>query len=165
LSSHPLKTLSQKAWVKRLLSHVPPGVLGRFLSIGLLNTLFAYSSFAVLAYLFGRYFPAYGFVLAALISGFANVTFSFLTYKWFVFRTRGNYLIEWIRCTTVYSGGIVINTALLPVVVFALRALTPMYAAAPYVGAAILIVVTTIVNFFAHKEFSFKQRTVQPDKP
>ena len=31
------------------------------------------------------------------------ITVAFLGYKWFVFRTRGNYLVEWIRCFGVYG--------------------------------------------------------------
>jgi putative flippase GtrA len=153
-----IRRLSAQPWVRRVLRHVPPRLFAKFLSIGFVNTIFGYGNFALLTYLFSRRYPAYGFVVAGVISPFLNITFSFLAYKWFVFRTRGNYLAEWIRTFAVYGTSALIGAALLPIIVIVLRATTPMYQSAPYGAAALLFFVTTAFNFYALKEFSFKRK-------
>jgi uncharacterized membrane protein YGL010W len=87
-----------------------------------------------------------------------NITFAFLTYKWFIFKTKGNYLREWMRCVLVYSGGVAISTALLPVVVYGLRHLTAARASAPYWAGATLMGITVIGGFLGHKNFTYAPR-------
>src|SRR5947209_7892505 len=42
------------AWQQRMLRHIPPGQLWRYLCVGAFNTLFGYSLFALLNYLLYR---------------------------------------------------------------------------------------------------------------
>jgi|ERR1035441_8976434 putative flippase GtrA len=139
------------AWV---VHHFPPGQFGRYLVVGLCNTVFGYSTYVLLTFLLTPYVP-YPYVVAIVFAYFLNVTFSFLSYKWFIFKTGGNYLSEWIRCLTVYIGGVVLGTALLPAAVFGIRRLTPFNASAPYVAGALLMGINVIVGFLGHKNFSF----------
>lgn len=138
-----------------LTRHVPPGQLGRYLIVGVWNTAFAYGMFALLTALLDRYMPA-SYMAASLLSSVLNITVSFLGYKWFVFRTRGNYLKEWVRCLMVYSGGIVLGLALLPPTVFLVSFLTGNPRAAPYIAGALLLGVQVILSFLGHKRFSFR---------
>lgn len=144
-----------------LTRHVPPGQFRRYLLIGLWNTAFGYGSyFALTALLNSRI--RYGYILANIIASFLGITVSFLGYKWFVFKTEGNYLREWARCFAVYSGGIVLGTAALPVVVVFIRRATRFDSEAPYIAGAIIMVSATIYNFLGHKNFSFRPRPTNP---
>ena len=97
-------------------------------------------------------------MLANLIAFPINITVAFLGYKLFVFKTKGNYLREWLRCIAVYSSTFALSLAALPVLVFCIRRLGGQEKAAPYIAGAIVIGVTAVVNFFAHKHISFAGR-------
>jgi len=138
-----------------LARHFPPGQFARYLVVGVFNTFFGYGTFALLVAILDRVMP-HGYILASVISGIVNITVAYFNYKFFVFKTKGNYLREWARCVAVYSSAIALNTLLLPVVVFAIRRWTNWYAAAPYIAGAVLIGCTTIYSFLGHKRFSFR---------
>jgi putative flippase GtrA len=146
------------------MSEVPPGQrsvgqMGRYLLVGGFNTVFGYSLFAVLNFSLQGMGP-YSYMLASLLSNLVAISVAFLGYKWFVFRTKGNYLKEWIRCVAVYSSGLLLTLAGLPILVPLLRrSLTQRPQAAPYVAAAIMAVVTVIASFFGHKHISFAVKT------
>lgn len=148
-------------FVQRLIHHFPPGQFGRYLVVGVVNTLFGYSTYAGLTLVLTPH-VRYAYIVASVLSGLVNITFSFLTYKWFIFKTRGNYLREWARCVLVYSGTIAVSTALLPVVVLGLRHWTPAQASAPYWAGALLMGVTVVGGFLGHKNFSFAPRKTIP---
>jgi putative flippase GtrA len=136
--------------------HIPPGQLLRYLITGVWNTLFGYGTFALFTALLtplGRQ----SYLLAVIPSALINITVSFLGYKWFVFKTKGNYLREWSRCVAVYSTSIALNMALLPVFVFILRHYLGYERQAPYIAGALLTVFTVILSFFGHKHISFRQ--------
>jgi len=138
-----------------LARHFPPGQFGRYLLVGVFNTLFGYGSFAALVAILDRISP-HGYILASVIAGVMNITVAYLNYKWFVFKTKGNYLREWARCVVVYSSAIALNTLLLPLFVYAIRRWTGVYNGAPYIAGAVLIGCTTIYSFVGHKRFSFR---------
>jgi putative flippase GtrA len=147
-----------------LTSHIPPEQLGRYLLVGVWNTAFAYGTFALFTYLLGHYIPA-SYMVASVLSSLLNITVSFLGYKWFVFRTRGNYLREWLRSVMVYSGAIVLGLLLLPPTVFAVKRITGNPATAPYIAGAILLAVQVVVSFLGHKNFSFRNAGAANDGP
>jgi putative flippase GtrA len=91
-----------------------------------------------------------------LLSNLVSITVAFLGYKWFVFRTKGNYLREWRRCVGVYSGGILLGLALLPTIVFAIRHNFGYQKEAPYIAGALLSGITVVLSFFGHKHLSFR---------
>jgi putative flippase GtrA len=148
------ESLQKIPTVARLTSHIPPSQFGRYLVVGLWNTIFGYSSYALLTAALTPRLP-YAYILAGVLSSVLNITLAFLNYKWFIFKTTGNYLREWLRCLLVYSGGIVLGAALLPVTVFAIRHLTRAHASAPYIAGALLMGVNAVVSFLGHKKFSF----------
>jgi putative flippase GtrA len=152
-----LRTLVEHASVKRLISHIPPGQFVRYLFVGLWNTGFGYATFAGFTYLFSLRWPAYGYILGGLVSSVFNISVAFLGYKWFVFKTHGDYLKEWLRCVAVYSSNIAVGLVVLPILVFLLRHLTTMDQKAPYVGAALMTGFNAIYNFVGHKQFSFRR--------
>jgi len=151
----PQASPGEGAVLAALAKHFPVGQFGRYLLVGVANTLFGYGAFALLVAILDRVVP-HGYIFASLISSVVGITVSYLNYKWFVFKTKGKYLREWARCVAVYSSAIVINVLLLPVFVFAIRRWTNFFAAAPYIAGAVLIGCTTIYSFVGHKRFSFR---------
>ena len=125
----------------------------RYLAVGAVNTVFGYGCFAVLTMLLTP--MAYGYVLASLLANLLAITFSFLGYKWIVFKTQGNYLKEWIRCLGVYSGNILLSAAALPFFVAAVRHHTGNAHTAPYIAGAIVLVFSLPFSFFGHRHISF----------
>ena len=104
--------------MKRAISgHIPPGQLLRYLLVGGWNTVFGYVCFFLMNSWLSRFVTWYPYIVASLSASLISISVAFLGYKWFVFRTRGNYLREWLRTLTVYSGSVLIATvALAPLV-------------------------------------------------
>jgi putative flippase GtrA len=142
-------------WSKRLTEHIPPGQLGRYLLVGIGNTLFGYGTFALFTAILNPVVRA-GYIWASLLSSLVNITVAYLAYKWFVFKTKGNYLREWIRCVVVYSGGILFGLVALPVLVILIRRNTRFVATAPYIAGALLTALVVVYSFLGHKTFSFR---------
>jgi len=155
VANPPQTSTRGRPWLDALARHFPPGQFARYLVVGVFNTLFGYGTFALLVAILDRVMP-HGYILASVISGIVNITVAYFNYKFFVFKTKGNYLREWARCVAVYSSAIALNTLLLPVAVFAIRRWTNLYVAAPYIAGAVLIGCTTIYSFLGHKRFSFR---------
>jgi len=146
---------SANKWSTELTRHIPPGQFGRYLLVGAWNTLFGYGTFALFTAVLNPVVP-HSYIFASLLSSLLNITVAYLGYKWFVFKTRGNYLREWMRCVAVYSSGIVLGLIALPVLVFMIRRNTRFFAEAPYIAGALLMVVVVFFTFFGHKKFSFR---------
>ncbi len=142
-------------WLARATSHIPPAEFGRYLIIGSFNTLFGYATFATFTALLARVMPV-SYLVAILLASPINITVAFLGYKWFVFRTKGNYLKEWIRCFAVYGSGTLGSLVLLPILVAVLHYGLGMQKSAPYVAGALMTGIGVIYNFFGHKNYSFK---------
>jgi putative flippase GtrA len=128
----------------------------RYLLVGGFNTCFGYSLFVSFNYLF-RALGVYGSELASLIGNVIAITVAFLGYKWFVFRTHGNYLREWLRCLSVYGSSMLFALVMLPPLTLLLRRWYGHSQMASNVAAAILTVVTVATTYFGHKHFSFRR--------
>ena len=99
---------------------------------------------------------------AMLLSSFFNIAFSFLTYKWFVFKSKGDYLKEYLRSLLVYLPSIAINT----------MAVAPLSAALSFLDAPIKGLtnihggsVYLTLSFFGHKHVSFREIQASPERP
>lgn len=126
----------------------------RYLIVGACNTIFGYGCYALFTMLLSPLI-AYGYVLAGLLANFFSITFAFLGYKWFVFKTEGNYLKEWARCLGVYAGSMVMSAAALPFVVVVVRHQTGRDHSAPYIAGAIVLMFSILFSFFGHRHISF----------
>jgi putative flippase GtrA len=100
---------------------------------------------------------------AAVLANVIAISVAFLGYKWFVFRTRGNYLVEWIRCFGVYGSSALIGLAGLPILVPILRHMLHRQEQATYIAGALSTILTVLSSFFGHKNFSFRQKQVADD--
>src|SRR6185437_13269530 len=98
-----LQWIGESRWGARVVHHFPPGQFGRYLAVGVCNTVFGYGVYAGLTALLTPH-VAYAYIWASLIGSVFSITFAFFNYKIFVFKTKGNYLREWSRCIVVYGG-------------------------------------------------------------
>jgi putative flippase GtrA len=146
---------SSNRWSTKLTRHIPPGQFGRYLLVGAWNTLFGYGSFAFFTAILSPIVP-HSYIAASVISSLLNISVSYLGYKWFVFKTKGNYLREWIRCVGVYSGGILFGVLTLPLLVVIIRRNTRFVTQAPYIAGALLTAFMVVYSFIGHKKFSFR---------
>lgn len=125
--------------------------------VGGFNTLFGYGLFALLNWLLSG-LGSYSYLLAAVLGNIVAITVAFLGYKWFVFRTRGHYLREWIRCVGVYGSMMVIGLIGLSILVPILRHHLARPVLAPYVAGAIMTGAGVVISFLGHKNISFRRK-------
>lgn len=128
----------------------------RYLLVGGFNTVFGYSLFVAFNYLLRRW-GVLGSEAAAVLSNLVAITVAFLAYKWFVFRTRGHYLREWLRCMSVYGSSMLFTLVALPPLTLLLRHWIHRSQLASNLAAAILAIVTVAASYFGHKHFSFRR--------
>jgi putative flippase GtrA len=117
----------------------------KFLLAGIWNTIFGFGLFTALFYLL----PAVHYLIIAIISTVIGTTNAYISYKFFVFRTKGNYLKEYLRFYVVYGVAIALNLVTLPIMVEILHI-------HPVVAQGLSIFITFLVSYNGHKHFSFK---------
>lgn len=168
----------------------PVGQFLRYVCVGVFNTFFGYLSFVVILTLLNAAVPArllyLTVVAASVLSMPLNITVAYLGYKLFVFRTKGNYLGEWLKCFAVYGTamipGLVILSALTRLLQSTIRGhavwLHALLGAAEghlsgrplallqhiatgrsmagYLAGAVVIGVSTVYSFVGHKKVTFR---------
>jgi putative flippase GtrA len=156
MSSNSANTFESKfPWRARLAKQLPPGQFARYLMVGAWNTIFGYSTYALLtALLMPR--MRFGYILASVFSSLLNITVAYFGYKFFIFKTQGNYLAEWFRCILVYGSALLPGLVLLPLLVEGLHYGFRLDRSAPYIAGALLMGLTVIYSFLGHKNFSFR---------
>jgi len=118
----------------------------RFLIVGGWNTVFGYGLFAGLYYAGSRIGLHY--MAAAVLSNLIAVGNAYLCYKWFVFKTQGNYLREFLRFNLAYAGLFAFNIATLPLLVGLARL-------RPLIAQAIVLAASVAISYLMHTHFSF----------
>jgi putative flippase GtrA len=118
-----------------------------------------------------------------------NISVAYFGYKFFVFRTQGNFLGEWLKCFAVYGSGMIPGLVALSALTRFLqsaihrhavalhaflaavelhlggRALSLLQhiatgkAMAGYIAGAVVIGVSTIYSFVGHKKITFRQKS------
>jgi putative flippase GtrA len=125
-----------------------------FLLVGGVNSVFALGLFALTLLAVEQVIPSVrsNWVLvdvALVASWLISVTFSWATFKLFVFRTRGtNRLKEWRRAYVVYTPSLIMNLG-------ALSALVGLLHVPPLIGQLVWAVFQAIYSYIAHRWFTF----------
>jgi len=119
----------------------------RYLLAGGWNTIFGYATSVGLYALLAD--KLHITVIAAIANIFA-ITMSFLTYKLFVFKTSGNWLLEYGRSYIVYGGMAVFGIILIWIFVDVLKWQI-------WYAQALVILITVGVSYLGHKFFTFKK--------
>ena len=121
----------------------------RYLCVGGWNTLFGYT---VMIFLYSVLSPHFHIVLIALIANILAITMSFLTYKIWVFKTNGNWIIEYCKCYFIYGGLALLNVALnwffVDIVNLSI-----------WISQAISIPIAVVISYLGHSRFTFKSST------
>lgn len=179
-----------KRRLQRIVNALPGGQFFRYLGVGVFNTVFGYCTFAgtlfLLTHLVPQRFLYLTVIAASIISTPLNITVAYFGYKFFVFKTRGNYLMEWFKCFGVYGLGMLPGLFALSAVTRLLQSLfhahapalhgildslalhlhgpalafvhrlSSGHAMAGYVAGALVQGFTTIFSFVGHKKVTFK---------
>ena len=140
---------------------LPSGEVIRFLLVGGFNTVFSLALYSGLVILIGRASPRLGKPVVAdiafVISTPIAITVAFLCYKHFVFRTKGNYLKEWLKCFAVYSVSFPMGLVILPAATHLFQRAPLTHPYAPFLAGIVNSVIIACYSYFAHKKFSFKR--------
>jgi putative flippase GtrA len=168
----------------------PGGQFVRYLCVGGFNSLFGYTTSVVALTLLNLFHPeqllSLKAVLASVISTPFNITVAYFGYKFFVFRTKGNYLSEWLKCFAVYGTSMIPGLIALAAITRLLQSVIHRHAVslhaflsaveshlggkplallqhvatgramAGYLAIAIVMGFTTIYSFIGHKKVTFK---------
>jgi putative flippase GtrA len=178
--------------LQRIVQLFPAGQFVRYVCVGVFNTFFGYINFAVILALLNTALPIRWLyltvVLASILSVPLNITVSYLSYKFFVFRTKGNYLAEWFKCFAVYGTGMIPGLVVLSALTRFLQSLIHSHAAslhivlntverhlgarplaflqhiatgkamAGYIAGGLLIGISTLYGFVGHRTFTFRPK-------
>jgi putative flippase GtrA len=119
----------------------------RYLIAGGWNTAFGYASLALLYYFFSDKIQYLFLIVFATI---INITNAYVCHKYFVFKTKGNYIKEYLRYYVVYSVPIGMGFVAFPLCIEVLKMNF-------YLTQAMLTAITVFISYFGHKYVSFKQ--------
>lgn len=130
----------------------------RFLLVGGFNTVFAWSVFALLNWIFMQINMRAGWNIseivvanvALIVQYVITINFSFITMRYYVFRSHGNFWREWAKAWSVYIMLYSINA---PSISFLMWA----FGLDAWWAQAIYLIFSTIVTFLLHKYYSFRQ--------
>ena len=143
------------------MSRIGGGQPVRFLIAGGVNTLFGIADTFVLLHVLLVMVPEHPKAMgttAMAVSSIINIGFSFLTYKWFVFKTRGNYAPEFLRSLTIYLPSLALNTLLVAPLTAVYERWLGHGKPAVYLAMATILGVTIVFSFFGHKRVTFRQK-------
>ena len=119
----------------------------KYLIAGLINTLFGYCIGLVNFFLL---YERFGIIYVSILNNILAITFSFLNYKFFVFKTsKSLWLKEYFKIYIVYVISFLIST-------FILWLCIEILFINIYYSQAISIFSTVLISYFFNKSFTFK---------
>ena len=117
----------------------------RFLIVGGINTAIGYGTFVAVVFIGGHY------LLANVIATIVGVSVSYLLNKYFTFRQYKKSVTEIMRFISVYAVSFMLGNVVLYVLV-------DLISISPYVAGAINLIFTTLISWFGHKYYSFRNK-------
>ena len=120
----------------------------RYLLAGGWNTIFGYSISLALYTLLQTKLHI---ISISLIANILAITMSFFVYKFFVFKTAGDYLREYLRCYLVYGASAIIS-------IFFIWLLVNIFFVPFWVAQALVMILSFSLSFVAHQRFTFSHR-------
>ncbi len=119
-----------------------------YLVVGGWNTVVGYLTFVGLYLLFHQ---RINYVVLLVVSNLISITNAYVGYKVFVFRTKGNYLREYLRFYFIYGLILLLNLVLLPLIV-------ELFKVNPVIAQGIIMFLNVILSFLGNKHFSFRPK-------
>lgn len=120
----------------------------RYLFAGAWNTTFGYGVGVGLYFLLS---DVLHIALIGVITNILAISMSFITYKLFVFRARGNWLTEYLRSYLVYGATAIIGVIMLWLIV-------DKFGVEIWFAQAIVIFATVIISYVGHSRFTFRRK-------
>jgi putative flippase GtrA len=117
----------------------------RYLIAGIGNSVFGYS---VGLMLYESFSLRFHIIVISVIANILAISFAFLTYKIFVFKTQGNWVSEYIKCYLVYGGAAVFGTALIWLFV-------DFFKIPFWISQAVVMGLTMIFSYIMHRVYTF----------
>ena len=142
-------------WAEKIWFRLPQKL--RFLLVGGFNTVFAYFVLNGLNLFFGAIL---GDILskivvanlALVIQYILTINVSFMTMRYYVFQSHGNWHKEWLKAWSVYIFLYLINAPILTFMMVVLGWST-------WLAQGVYLIFSTIITFLLHKYYSFRKRT------
>jgi putative flippase GtrA len=132
--------------MKKILLLIKP-IHKKFLIFGIINTLFGYFTGITIYFLL---FDLLGIIIIGIITNIISISFSFVVFKLFVFKTKNtNWIKEYFRGYIVYGIKAIIS-------ILMLWACIDILELNIFISQAIAILTTTIITYKGHKNFTFK---------
>ena len=148
MSAEEFLKLLDFRYLRGLYTHNRPELFRilRYLAVGVWNTVFGVGLFTFLCLiLHGRYY-----LILSVICNILAITNAFLCYRYIVFRSKGSFWREYLRCYIVYGAGSLFGMAMLTLLV-------ELFLIPPVIGNLISTAVVTAGSYLGHKFFSFRQ--------
>ena len=117
----------------------------RYLLVGGANTVFGY---CISLLFYGALYSHLHIILIASLINIINISVSFTTYKFFVFKSNGHWYKEYFRSYLVYGTAAIVN-------VFLIWILVDGWHIKFWLAQAILIFLTVAVSYIGHSRFTF----------
>ncbi len=118
----------------------------RFLLAGLLNTLVGLATFPIFYFMLSGY--ALHYLVVLCISQAVCITFAFVTNKFLVFRTKGNYVPEFLRFLTFHLSYFTANLVALPLMV-------NLFSMNPVIAQSLFAIMIIVSSYFWHSRITF----------
>lgn len=119
----------------------------RFLIVGGVNTLFGFSIYPLIYIVTRSIELSYIWVLVP--SQMLSISFSFITYKYLVYRTKGNHFREYTRFSMFHVVMFALNLVFLPIMV-------KEFIINPMIAQTLFSCFAVITSYFWYKSFAFK---------
>ena len=141
-------------WAEKIWFRFPQKM--RFLLVGGFNTVFAYLVLILLNMLFSSILedvllPVAIANIALIIQYILTINVSFITMRYYVFQSHGNWRKEWLKAWSVYIFLYLMNAPILSFLMTVLGWST-------WLAQGVYLIFSTIVTFFLHKYYSFRKK-------
>ncbi len=120
----------------------------RFVVAGGFNTAFGLAVYPLLMWTFGH--KGLHYMVALPIAQIASLSVAYVTQKTLVFRTKGNYIREFIKFSAFYMGNFALIAIVLPILV-------EIFHQNPVISQFVLSLGIIFVSYFWHSRVTFKR--------
>lgn len=117
----------------------------RFLFVGGINTLIGYGSYALFLYL------GLNYIIANTLATIIGILNSYLWNRKFTFKSKANVKKEILKFIAVYAVSYILG-------LIAITLFVKKIGMNEYIAGLLNLIVTTLISWFGHKYFSFKNR-------
>jgi len=123
----------------------------RFVIVGGINTVLSFALFTLFQLTVGRYLGRFGYLASLVFSYAIAMCVAFVLHRKYVFKVKGNTLVDFGRFVVTNAVGMGLNAIILPLMVEG-SGLDPI------ISQAITQFLVAIASYLLHKHFSFRRK-------